>query len=140
MAQVDISSRAVVASALNITAISSDTTTVGNIIDMQDQQSLEFVLFSGTITTGVFTPKIEEGDNSSLTDAAVVSSDYLIGTLADATFTVAAADDNACKKIGYVGKKRYVRLSVVTTSTGVGTIGAVAIKQNPGVASIDALS
>jgi hypothetical protein len=138
MAQIDIHTRVLGKPALNIQTISSDTTTVGIIIDMQDWEALEFEIFSGAITTGVFTPKIEDGEDSGLSDAAIVSTDYLLGTIADATF--GTADDNVCKQIGYVGKKRYVRLSIVTTSTGNGVISAIAVKGEPGSASIDALT
>jgi hypothetical protein len=140
MAQIDLHTRVSATPALNIQTISSDTTTNGIIIDTAGYQSVEFVLFSGTITTGVFTPLLQEGDSSTLTDAANVSTDNLLGTYAAATFTTAAADDNACKSIGYNGKKRYVRLSIVTTSTGNGVIGAVAVKGSPAVANIDALT
>jgi len=140
MAQFDIHTRTLGTGALNIQTISSDTTTNGIIIDMLDYQSVEFFIHTGTITTGVFTPLLQEGDDSGLSDAANVSTDYLLGTYADATFTTAASDDNAVKRIGYVGKKRYVRLSIVTTSTGNGVISAIAVKGNPRVANVDALS
>lgn len=138
--QFDIHTKLLGTPALNIQTISSDTTTSGNIIDTLGYQSVEFVLFSGTITTGVFTPVIYESDDSGMSGATAISSDYLLGSYADATFTTAAADDNACKQIGSVSKKRYQQLRVVTTSTGNGVIGAVAIKGNPASASIDALT
>lgn len=140
MAQIDLHTRVSATPALNIQTISTDTTTNGVIIDTAGYQSIEFVLFSGTITTGVFTPVLYESDDSGLSGATTVSTDYLLGTYADATFTTASADDNACKSIGYVGKKRYVRLSIITTSTGNGVIGAVAVKGSPAVANIDALT
>lgn len=140
MAQIDLHTRVLAVPAMNIQTISSDTTTNGIIIDMLGYQAVEFVLTSGTITTGVFTPLLQDGDDSGLSDAANVSTDYLLGTYALATFTTAAADDNACKQIGYVGKKRYVRLSIVTTSTGNGVISAQAIKGSPAIANIDALT
>jgi len=138
MAQFDLHTKVAATPALNIQAISTDTKTVGNIIDTALFESLEFVLFSGTITTGVFTPLLEEGDLPALGDAAPVDAGFILGTYALATFTTAAADDNACKQLGYIGKKRYVRLSIVTTSTGNGTIGAVAVEGNLKSSSIDA--
>ena len=140
MAQFDIHTRLLGVPALNPQTISSDTTTAGAIIDMQGYEALEFFIQSGTITTGVFTPLLQHGDDSGLSDVATVPSDFVLGTIADATFTVAAADDNAVKKIGYVGKKRYVRLSIVTTSTGNGAIGAIAVKGHIKSAEIDALT
>jgi len=137
MSQVDLHTRIASTPALNIQVINTDTTTNGVIIDMLGYQSIEFVLFSGTITTGVFTPLLRDGDDSGLSDVADVAADYLLGTYAAATFTTASADDNACKSIGYAGKKRYVRLSIVTSSTGNGTISAIGVKGNPAVANVD---
>ncbi len=127
MAQSDLHNNLEKAVALNVTAISSDTTTNGNIIDMQGFDSLEFFILSGTLTDGSYAVLIQHGDDSGLSDAADVADDYLLGTEAGAAFV--AADDNEVHKIGYVGDKRYVRLSIVSTSTSSGgTLGAVAIK------------
>ena len=115
--------------ALNGQAISTDTTTAGNIIDTKGYEALEFLLATKTITDGNYTAKIEHGDNSALSDAAVVASTDLLGALpafADDT------DDNAVARVGYIGKKRYVRLSIVsdTTTTGVDFIIALALRAN----------
>lgn len=104
-------------------------TKVGDIIDTQGYESLLFSIQSGVLTTGTWTPKIEDGDDSALSDAADVDSDFLIGTIAAATF--AATDDGTIKKIGYVGKKRYVRLTLTGASTPDGLIGAQAILGYP---------
>jgi len=140
MAQIDLHTLIEVTPALNIQTISSDTTTAGIIIDTVDFNAAEFTLLSGAITTGVFTPLIEDGDDSGLSDAAPVDPSFLLGTIAGATFGV--NDDNAAKKIGYVGKKRYVRLSIVTISSpsGVanGIISVTAVKGIPGIHDIDA--
>ena len=117
--------------ALDTTSISSDTTTAGNIIDMQGFGSVEFVMQSGTLTDGTYTPLIEEGDASNLSDAAAVADSDLLGTEAAAAF--ASTDDNAVNKIGYIGNKRYVRLSIVSASTTTGgTLSAVSVKSNAG--------
>ncbi|MDA0780809.1 MAG: hypothetical protein PQ612_06710 [Rickettsiales bacterium] len=117
--------------AFNTSAISSDTTTNGNIIDMQGFGSIEFVIQSGTLTDGTYTPLIQEGDESNLSDATAVGDADLLGTEADAAFI--ATEDNAVKKIGYIGNKRYVRLSIVSASTtSGGTISAVSVKSDAG--------
>jgi len=152
MAQKDLHNHVKTYSALNIQEITTDTTTVGNIIDTLLYESVEFVIHSGTLdATTVFTPKIEYGDDAALSDAADVPLNYTIGTtnitgerpdydtltadtvtpsntpIEDATFT-GVAESNITKRIGYVGRKRYVRLSEVTTlkTTG-GTISAVCV-------------
>ena len=101
-------------------------TKVGDIIDTDGAEGLELVIQSGVLTTGTFTPKIEDGDDPALSDAADVATAFLIGTIAEATFAV--TDDNATKKIGVVNHKRYVRLTLTGASTPDGLIGAVAIK------------
>lgn len=116
--------------ALNPAAISSNTATNGAIIDLAGYESLEFVIVSGTLTDGTYTPSIIVGDASDLSDGAAATGSDLLGTIAGATF--AATDDNKAKKIGYVGNKRYARLTITTTgvTTG-GTVGAVAIQGSP---------
>lgn len=118
--------------AFDISAISSDTTTAGNIIDLQGFNSAEFVMFSGTLTDGSYTPLLEEGDAANLSDATAVADAHLLGTEAAAAFA-AASDDDAVKKLGYIGNKRYVRLSIVSASTSSGgTMGAIAVKGHAG--------
>ncbi len=123
----DLHNNIKVESALNISAISSSTTTAGNIIDRQGYNALEFVILSGTLTDGAYTPLVEDGDAANLSDAAAVTDANLLGTEAAAAFT--SSNDNAVRKVGYIGNKRYVRLSIVSSgvTTG-GTISAVSVK------------
>ena len=111
-------------------AIDSDTTTAGAIIDRKGFESVTFSIISGVLTDGAYAVLIEEGDAANLSDAAAVADADLIGTEAAAGF--ALADDATAKTIGYIGVKRYVRLSVVTTATSSGGfIAATAILGNP---------
>lgn len=124
---VDLHNETTPAVALNIQAISTDTTTAGAIIDTQGFAANEFIMQSGTLTDGTYTPLIEDGDDSGLSDAAAVADDFLTNTEASAAF--ALTDDNAVKAIGYVGHKRYIRLSIVSASTSTGgTLGAVCVQ------------
>ena len=117
------------AMALKEAAITTDTTTVGEIIDTKDFGSLEFIVSSGTITDGAYALKLEEGDDSGLSDAADVSADNILGDLVG----FVAADDDTVKRVGSIGKKRYQRLSIVSTGTTTGgdSFGAVAAQGNP---------
>lgn len=116
-------------------AVTTDTTTAGAIIDTQGFSSLLFVMLAGTLTDGTYTPLIEHGDDSGLSDAAAVPDDQLNGTEAGAAF--AATDDDVTKSIGYVGDKRYVRLSLVSASTtSGGTLSAVALRGTPNLAPV----
>ena len=114
---------------LAITPAVYTATKVGEIIDTQGYESLTFLIQSGTITTGTFTPKIEDGDDAALADASDVDSDFLLGTIADATF--AATDDDTVKKIGVVSKKRYVRITLTGASTPNGLMAVQALLASP---------
>lgn len=103
--------------ALAVQAITTNTTTVGAIIDTAGFESIEFSILSGTITDGAYALKLEEGDDSGLSDAAIVPADETLGALTG----FVAADDDTVKRVGSIGKKRYQRLSIV--STGVTTGG-----------------
>lgn len=114
--------------ALNHQTISTNTTTVGDIIDTAGYESIEFLIQSATITDGVYTVKLEDGDDSGLSDAADVSSELVLGSLP----AHVAADDNVVKRVGCISKKRYVRLSLVSTGTTTGgALGAVAVQGHP---------
>ena len=116
--------------AFNVAAITSDTTTTGNIIDVSDADGgVNFTFFSGAYTDGSYVLLVEEGNDSGLSDAAAVDDLQLVAqdtssaTAPEAQTTIAAA--NKIKRIGYRGSKRYVRLSIVSTSTSSGaTLGA----------------
>jgi hypothetical protein len=106
-------------------AIATDTTTAGSEIDLQGYESCEFIIASGVLTDGSYTPLIEESDVSGSGFAAVADAD-LISTEAAEAF--AATDNGEVHKIGYVGHKRYVKLSIVSASTtSGGFLAAVAV-------------
>lgn len=102
-------------------AITTDTTTNGNVIDLQGFEACRFDFQSATITDGAYACSIQEGDESDGSDMADASD-----VLGAASF--AAADDSTVKSLSYVGSKRYVRAKIVSTgvTTG-GTLGATAV-------------
>jgi hypothetical protein len=115
---------------LEIQSISTDTTTEGEIIDTYGYESLTYVLYSQAITDGDYAPVIEVGNESDLSDAEAIDSDFLLGALADASF--ASSDANSTKRIGVVSEKRYIRLSIASTNTSTGgTLGATALLGHP---------
>lgn len=99
--------------------IATDTTTVGEIIDTAGFTVLEFLLLSGTITDGAYAVSMTESDDSGMSGETAVSA---AETLGDADY--ALADDDTAKRIGYIGKKRYVRLAIVSTATTSGGVFA----------------
>ena len=111
----------------------SDTAIVSAIIDTLGYDSLTFAIVTGAVTDADVTVAItmDHGDVANLSDAAAVPAANLVGTLALAGFGF--ADDSESRKVGYVGPKRYVRLTATPTGNGAGAlpIAAVAILANP---------
>lgn len=114
-------------------AIAADTLVDGEIIDTQGFESLEYVVQVGTITTGVVGFIIQEGDDSGLSDAANVPAAETLGSLTGFIVT----DDDATKRVGSIGKKRYQRFSILPDdSAAIDFISAVAILGHPHTAPV----
>ena len=103
-------------SAINSGSITTDTVTNGNIIDTAGFEALEFVVQSGAITDGDYVLSLQDGDIANLSDAAAVDDELVLGSGS----AFAAADDDTVKRLGYIGKKRYVRLAITSTNTSTG--------------------
>jgi hypothetical protein len=116
-----------------VAARTDNTPIVSAIIDTLGYGSAELALLTGTNTdTNVtFTTLIEDGDDSGLSDHAAVDDKYLLGTEAEASFTY--ADDVECRKIGYTGSKRYLRVTITPSGNDSGNIflAGVAILGHP---------
>lgn len=108
-------------------ATTDNTAFVSQIVDTANFGSCEFVFIMGSIADAdvTFTVLVEDGDNSALSDNAAVADDYLLGTEAGTVTSGAQAgtgaapgfaDDNKVFKIGYIGPKRYVRVTITPAS------------------------
>ncbi len=116
--------------AISPVVVSDNTPLVSEIILKQGFSSLEFIIATGTLADAdaTFTALVEHRDGA---DAFVAVPDSeLLGTEALASFTF--ADDDAIKKIGYVGKKESVRLTITPAlNAGSAPISAVAALGSP---------
>lgn len=109
-------------------AVADNTALVSQIIDLAGFGMLMFAIIIGSLVDAdaTFGVLVEHGDAPDLSDAAAVDDTNLTGTIATADFTF--ADDDKVRKIGYVGSKRYVRLTVTpANNTGNAFIAAIAI-------------
>ena len=114
------------------TAMADNTAQVCAIIDRQGYESLTYLIALGTLADAdaTFAVTMDHGDNSGLSDAAAVATTDLVGTLALAGFQF--DDDTEVRKIGYVGSKRYTRLTITpTNNTGAAPMSVTAILGNP---------
>ena len=105
---------------------------VSQIIDTSGFDSLTFVMATGSIADAdaTFTVLIEDGDDSGLSDNAAVADADLVGTELLAGF--AFDDDDESRKIGYIGPKRYVRLTITpVANASAALVSAMAILGHP---------
>lgn len=113
-------------------SVTDNTPFVSQIIDTIDFETLEFAIAAGSLADAdaTFTALVEESDAPDMTGAVAVDDLNLLGTEAAASLTF--ADDNAVRSIGYVGYKRYVRLTITpANNTGAALISAIAIQSRP---------
>jgi hypothetical protein len=116
-----------------IAARTDNTAIVSAIIDTKGYDSLTFALAIGTNTdaNATFAVTMDHGEAANLSDAAAVPSGDLVGTLALASYQF--DDDAESRKVGYVGNKRYVRLTITPSGNDSGNIfiAGVAILGHP---------
>jgi hypothetical protein len=113
-------------------AVTNNTAYVSQIIDMQGFRSLVWVILIGGLVDAdaTFVVLMEHGDDSGLSDAAAVPDAQLDPTEAIASFDF--ADDDTVRKIGYVGEKRYVRLTITPAdNTGDAFVAITALLGTP---------
>lgn len=104
--------------AISPVSVADDTAQVSEIIDRAGYGSLEFAIQLGSLAdaNATFAVLVEDGDASNLSDAAAVVDAELLGTELLAGFQF--DDDNEPRKIGYIGNKQYVRLTITPTGNG----------------------
>lgn len=89
-------------------------------------RSAMVVIHTGTVTDGTHTIEVQDSDDGSSFTA--VADQYLQGTEP----AIGGSDDNALFVIGYIGTRRYLRVSVTTSgATSGGTYGAVILLGEP---------
>lgn len=113
-------------------ALADNTAQVCAIIDRKGYESLTYLILVGTLAdaNATFAVTMEHGDDSGLSDTAAVAAPDFVGTLALANFQF--DDDAEPRKIGYVGNKRYTRLTITPSgNTGDAPMAVIALLGNP---------
>jgi hypothetical protein len=121
MATRDLMNRIHVARLISPAAATTDNTAyVSAIVDRANFDACEFVGIFGSVADAdaTFTVLVEDGDASNLSDAAAVPDAQLLGVEA---MSLRYDSDNKVWKIGYIGTKRYVRVTV-TPAANTGNI------------------
>lgn len=117
--------------AISPVSVADNTAQTGEVVDLQGFDACTFVIATGSIAdaNATFAVEVQECDTSGGVYTAVADAN-LVGTEALAGFQFDS--DNACRKIGYVGSKRYVKL-VITPSgnASAALLSAVAVLGHP---------
>jgi hypothetical protein len=109
-------------------SVADNTAQVGQIIDKQGFDSVTYVIALGSIADAdaTFTVLLEESNDSGMSGAVAVADDDLLGTEVLAGF--AFDSDNLCRKLGYIGSRRYTRLTITpVNNASAALLSAVAI-------------
>jgi len=93
-------------------AVTDNTAQVSAILDRAGYESVALAMVTGTDADAdaTFAVLLEESDASDMTGAAAVADADMIGTEALAGWDF--NDDGVCRKLGYIGNKRYLRATV----------------------------
>jgi hypothetical protein len=140
MVSQDLHNNILAVRALSPIVATDNTPLVSEIVDTLQgvkYESVEFVIAIGTLADAdaTFVVLVEDGDDSALSDGAAVVDAFLLGTEAAASFTF--ADDDSMKRIGYSGKKQYVRLTITPAdNTGNAGLAVSAILGDPRTAPV----
>lgn len=118
--------------AISPVSVADNTAQVSQIIDRQGYESLTFAIATGSLADAdaTFAVTMEEGAAANLSDASAVAAADMVGTTALAAFNY--GDDDETRKIGYIGSKRYVRLTITpSANASAALMSAVAILGHP---------
>lgn len=111
--------------------MAGNATYTGQTIDRKGYESLDHVVIAGALTDATYTCTVYESNDSGMSGEAAVADADLIGQTNGFGFDY-STEDNAVKKVGYKGSKRYVRLKIVqAAATTGGYICAVAVQGKP---------
>lgn len=123
---------------LSPVSVSDNTAQVGQIIDRQGYDSLTYVISTGSIADAdaTFTVLLEESDNSDLSSGNAVDDTDMVSQASGTAPETAAAfqfdDDNEVRKLGYIGSKRYTRLTITPAgNASAAVLTAVALLSHP---------
>ncbi len=118
--------------------IGNDSASVGAIIDRQGFDSLTYVIATGTLADvdATFAILLEESDDSGMSGATAVADADLLGTESLAGFTF--GDDGETRKLGYLGDKRFTRLTLTpSNNSGSAPVSVIAVLAWPSLTATD---
>lgn len=121
----DLLPKGVMAANAPVVAISTNTTTVGAIIDTQGFARVLFNMLTKIVTDGDYEVQLFHSADSGMSGEVEVLASDINGTIPN---WVADTDDNKYVSFEYICRLRYLRIKIVSTNvtTGVDAIGGIA--------------
>jgi hypothetical protein len=118
-------------------SVADNTAQVGQIIDRQGFDSVTYGILTGSLADvdATFTVLLEESNDPAMSGAVPVADADMISQgaglpEADASFTFAA--DDQVRKLGYIGNRRYTRLTITPgANASAAVLAAFAMLSNP---------
>lgn len=119
----NISDNQVAVAGINL-ALDGNETNAGAIFDSADfDGGVSFGCLITAYTDGAHAIIIHEGDDSGLSDAALVGATKLIGALP--SYSAIHANGGVVQMVGVHSTKRYLRASIVSTGVTTGAVGSI---------------
>ena len=136
MAIYDAHSTIFTTTAISPDSYAGDSLQESQLVDMQGFNSLEYIvnigLTSPSTVGNTFTVELRENDIQDEGSATPVPAQYVLG---DASFTGASLFET--RRVGYVGKKRFVLVRITPAGNTSSKFGVVSVQGRPIVAATD---
>jgi hypothetical protein len=122
---------------MGLVTLNGTAAVASSLVDMQGFNALDIALVTGTIsdagTAAGFVVKLQESDTTAAVDFTdVVAADAINGTVS--VTTVTEASNAIIGRLGYTGRKRYVRVVATGTSGSAGAVHPTARLSRSGLA------
>lgn len=118
--------------------LSGTSTVTTSLVDMQGYDALEIAFVNGTVTdagtASGFTSKLQEADVTTAASFTDVATANAVNGVATVTTTLDTDDDKIAGVLGYIGGKRYVRVSATGTTLSDATVFVVGRRSRGGIA------
>jgi hypothetical protein len=139
----DMTNNILIKRVLSPVSVSDNTAQVGQIIDRLGYDALTYIIATGSLADAdaTFTVLLEESDASDMTGAAAVADADMVtqtsGTAPETAASFQYDSDNQVRKLGYIGNKRYTRLTITpANNASAGLLSAVAVLSHPRAAPV----
>jgi len=116
MARLDITNTRTIKQAHAYANVTDNTPFVSGIIDTANALGVNFAVHvhAAADADTTITALLEDSDNSGMSPATAVADEYLVGT--EAGMALQFDSETKVAKIGYLGHKRYVRLTLTSAN------------------------